>query len=246
MNTSYQWQPPSKPDELPITETVWPRFSYALFLMATSGRTLRYELEGLVNAKFQMKPSTIGYVFRRLEKLAFVERTKLKVVRKHSLIAIRLSETGRAFCEKAGWEIIENEWERLDRLHSGSDQPKHTAAVLSVAYHARLRGWQTQVVPDSDDPNVYPDLLIEKDGVRHYVEVELRHGKLKKWRNVQAFQGHVALCAKTCQSRTTLAGECQKLNIPVIATDLLSLAQTHKNPDPGPLWLQSWGMELPE
>jgi hypothetical protein len=247
MKNTKNWHPPRKPDDFPATEHLWPRMTYALHLLATSGLAIRYELSRLVAEHFRLErgPRAMRYTFDRLEDLDLIEKTTLKVVYGHSLAAVRLSKSGLALCKDFGWEAVENEWQRMNRLHSGSDQPKHTAAVLSMAYQARLRGWQTQVVPGTSHPAVFPDLVLQRDDECMYVEVELRHGKLNKWRNLHELQGYVALCAKTEESCTTLVGECRQLGIPVIATDLLSLAQTLKEPERGPLWLQSWNKDLP-
>ena len=244
MNT---WQPPRKPDLLPLTDQTWPRLAYALRLLATTGIAVRYELAKLVAAHYHLDLNSkpIRYTFRRLAELRLVEQATPLVVESYRMAVIRLSQEGRSLCQDFGWQPAENEWERLIRLHSGDSQWRHTAAVLSMAYQARLRGWKTQVVPGVENPSVFPDLLIEKGNERMYVEVELRHGKSSKWRNLHDLQGFVALCARTAESRETLVGECQALGIPVLSSDLLSLAQTHTAEDPGPLWLQSWGKELP-
>ena len=231
---------------LPLTDQTWPRLAFVLYQMATSELSVRYELAKILAAHFDLdltaKP--IRYTFQRLIELQWIDKSTLKVVDGYRMAVVRLSDEGRTLCQYLGWETVESEWERLIRLHSGDSQWRHTAAVLSMAYQARLRGWQTQVVPSIDHPTVFPDLLVDKGQERIYVEVELRHGKLNKWRNLHALQGFVALCAKTDDSRETLVGECQQLGIPVLATDLLSLAQTHQLADPGPLWLQSWEKEI--
>ena len=244
MNT---WHPPRKPDLLPLTGQTWPRLAFALHLLATTGLAVRYELAKLVAAHFHLALTSkpIRYTFRRLAELRLVEQTTPLVVESYRMAVIRLSEEGHLLCQHFGWQPVESEWERLIRLHSGDTQWRHTAAVLSMAYQARLRGWKTLVVPGVEHPSVFPDLLIEKGNEHLYVEVELRHGKSNKWRNLYDLQGFVALCARTNESRGSLVGECQQLDIPVIATDLLSLAQTHTAEDPGPLWLQNWDKEMP-
>ena len=240
------WHPPRKPDHLPITDQTWPRLAFVLYQMATSGLSVRYELAKILAAHFDLglKSKPIRYTFQRLVELQLIDKTTMKVVEGYRMAVVRLSDEGRTLCQYLGWEAVESEWERMIRLHSGDSQWRHTAAVLSMAYQARLRGWYPQVVPSIDRPAIFPDLLVEKGQERIYVEVELRHGKLNKWRNMHALQGFVALCAKTDESRETLVGECQQLGIPVVATDLLSLAKTHQLDDPGPLWLQNWQMEI--
>lgn len=241
------WHPPRKPDDIRVNSQTWPRLALVLHRMATTGLSVRYELAKHLAAHFQFKlrSKSVRYTFQRLDELRLIDTTTLMVVEGYRMAVVRLSDEGRSLCLHLGWDVVESEYERMIRLHSGDSQWRHTAAVLSMAYHARLRGWQTQVVPSIGHPSVFPDIAIQKNGERIYVEVELRHGKLNKWRNLSELQGYVALCAKTHESRETLVGECRDLDIPVLATDLLSLAQTHTLADPGPLWLQNWNKEIP-
>lgn len=236
------WHPPRKPDDIRVNSHTWPRLAFVLHQIATTGLSVRHELAKHLAAhcELKLKSKPVRYTFQRLDELHLIEATTLMVVEGYRMAVLHLAHEGRTLCRYLGWEVVESEYERMIRLHSGDSQSRHTAGVLSMAYHARLRGWQVQVVPSIGHPSVFPDLLLEKDGEQMYVEVELRHGKLNKWRNLGKLQGYVALCAKTHESRETLMGECQQLGIPVIATDLLSLAQTHTLANPGPLWLQNW------
>ena len=240
------WHPPRKPDYLPVTNLTWPRLSFTIHQLATTGQAVRFEMAKVLGAYYDLavRSKPIRYTFQRLSQLKLIHMTTMLVVNSYEMAIVRLTDEGRELCHQFGWEPVENEWERLLHLHSGGIQTRHTAAVLSMAYQARLRGWVTQVVPSINHPSVFPDLVIEKGDERLFVEVELRHAKLNKWRNKHAFQGFVALCAKTAKSRESLVRECQQLGIPVLATDLLSLAQTHTLADPGPLWLQNWQMEI--
>ena len=239
------WHPPRKPDYLPVTNLTWPRLAFALHQLATTGQAVRFEMAKVLGAYYDLavRSKPIRYTFQRLSQLKLIHMTTMLVVNSYEMAIVRLTDEGRELCHQFGWEPVENEWERLLRLHSGGIQTRHTAAVLSMAYQARMRGWETHVVPSINHPSVFPDLVIEKGDERLFVEVELRHAKLNKWRNKHAFQGFVALCAKTAKSRKSLVRECRNLNIPVMATDLLSLARVHQKVDPGPLWLQKWKKE---
>jgi len=240
------WHPPRKPDYLPVTNLTWPRLAFALHQMATTGLAVRFELAKTLGEYYDLavKSKSVRYTFQRLSELKLIHTEIMLVVNSYEMAVVRLSDEGRELCQQFGWEPVENEWERMMRLHSGGMQTRHTAAVLSMAYQARLRGWKTQVVPSINHPSVFPDLVIEKADQRIFVEVELRHTKLNKWRNVHTLQGFVALCARTAKSRETLVQECRNLNIPVIAADLLSLARVHREADPGPLWLEAWKKQI--
>ena len=91
---------------------------------------------------------------------------------------------------------------------------------------ARVRGWATQIAPDSDGPAA-PDLIVIGHGQKHLVEVELsaRGGQkqTRKWRNLAEAQGHVALCAPTAKVRERLVGDCKLAKLSGVATDLYSL-----------------------
>jgi len=240
------WHPPRKPDYLPVTNLTWPRLAFALHQMATTGQAVRFELAKTLGEYYDLavKSKSVRYTFQRLSELKLIHTETMLVVNSYEMAVVRLTDEGRELCHQFGWEPVENEWERLMRLHSGGMQTRHTAAVLSMAYQARLRGWKTQVVPSINHPSVFPDMVIEKRDQRIFVEVELRHTKLNKWRNVHKLQGFVALCARTAKSRESLVRECRNLDIPVMATDLLSLARVHREADPGPLWLEHWKKEI--
>ena len=123
--------------------------------------------------------------------------------------------------------------------HSGSDQPKHTGAVLGFAMAARLRGWEVEVLPKVANPLLFPDAMIVNGlGQRTYVEVELGSQKTAKWKNYREYQRRVALCAKTKRGRQTLVKECKALGLPGIATDLLHLARNRDASSQ--LWIQRW------
>ncbi len=63
-----------------------------------------------------------------------------------------------------------------------------------------------------DSPVFFPDVLVEKDGRKIYVEVELGTRKEQKWRNMQAAQGFVALCARTPASHCSLVRERRNMD----------------------------------
>ncbi len=163
------------------------------------------------------------------------------------LAVYRLSEDGKALCRAWGWQVVESEWERLMRLHQGESQEAHTVAILAFALHARLRGWNVTVLPEVAG-KADPDVLVERDGERWYVEVERGDGSRRKWRNLaQVNGGRVALCAANEEGRERLIRDCKAERLGGVATDLHTLVFEGDSPrslvdiSPAePLWVESW------
>lgn len=163
------------------------------------------------------------------------------------LAVYRLSEDGRALCNLWGWQVVENEWERLMRLHQGAEQEAHTVAVLAFVLHARLRGWDAVILPEVEGA-ARPDVLVERDGERWYVEVERGDGSRRKWKNLAALNsGKVALCAANEAVREKLVRDCKAERLEGVATDLRTLSfignELRKMFDitpEEPLWVERW------
>jgi len=160
---------------------------------------------------------------------------------KTSLTVHRLSKEGRELCGLFGWQVIESEWERLIRMHEGERFPQHTLGVLAFALHARVRGWQAQVLPEVQG-HAAPDVRIEKGEESFYVEVEMGdRRKDDKWRTLAAMQGRVALCAATIAQRQQLATDCRRMKLSGLATDLQSLVQQRLPIEkPEVFWEETW------
>ena len=170
-----------------------------------------------------------------------------------ALALVRLSEDGKSLARIYGWEPVETDWERLNRLHQGDDEQMkiHTMAVLAFAMHARLRGYKTQVMPEISGQKARPDVLVEKDAETSYMEVELSHKDLsKKWRNANALQGKVAICTTEETARARFVADSKTL-LKIkhgLATDLKFLIFCGQaQPVPivrinaeSPLWVDAW------
>jgi hypothetical protein len=159
---------------------------------------------------------------------------------------LRLTENGVAFAYELGCPIRKSEWDILVQKHNAEEHPNHAFAILLFAYHARRRGWRVEVCPLVDNPLVEPDVLVEKDGERIYVEVEvLRHPRkrrdgadntwVRKWINQYRFQRRVAVCTLTPKRMQGIL-RYLKPRYPGVATELTTLA---KQPD-SDLWLERW------
>jgi hypothetical protein len=158
----------------------------------------------------------------------------------HHLAVVQLTDKGKDLCRSFGWTVIGSEWERMQTLHSADNQPRHTGAVLIFAHHARLRGWKVQVLPSVESLVLFPDALVEKNGQRIYVEVEIGSRKSQKWRNMQKALGHVALCAKTAATRRSLIAEGRAVGAHGLATDLETLYLDKEAGRLENLWSEEW------
>ncbi|KPL84199.1 hypothetical protein SE15_03290 [Thermanaerothrix daxensis] len=164
------------------------------------------------------------------------------------LAVYRLSEDGRALCREWGWAVVENEWERVLRLHQGEAQEAHTVMILAFALHARLRGWNAVVLPEVEGTNAAPDVLVERGEERWYVEVERGDGSRRKWKNLAGLNGgQVALCAADGMGRARLVRDCKAEGLSGVATDLEGLIFEDGAPrdlveitPSEPLWIERW------
>jgi hypothetical protein len=167
-----------------------------------------------------------------------------------SLAMLQLTDDGRDLCQTLGWQVKESERQRIERLHQGQTYPQHTLAILIFAMHARLRGYQVEVLPELEgfETRASPDVAVSRDQAetspaRCYVEVELSHKELDaKWRNLTQLQGQVALCARHVQARARLVGDCKLKDLHGVATDLESLiaCKVPEISDSTPLWMEEW------
>ncbi len=217
----------------------------ALYLVAIQGLALRLEMDYLVATAEGVKIRS-GAMRRRMEEL--VEHGLLLSatlpLEQRRFVVLRLSDEGRRVAEQMfGKPPVENEWERLIRLHEGERFPQHTAAVLVTAAQARLRGYRAKVLPQAESPSP-PDLLIEKAGERFFVEVELgRKERPAKWKHNAALNGGLtALAAGTAQRREVLVADIKRMGMPGKATDLdylLSTPLPNVTPEIA-FWVEEW------
>ncbi len=223
----------------------WKREALALYLMATKGWSLRLEVLEAIGRLTNVSPrsGSLKRIFEKgLKEKGLVDSAVLSINLSKGqtrMSVLRLTDQGRDLCRLLGWEPIESEWERLVRLHEGGKQTAHTAAVLTFAYHARTRGWNAEVLPEVDGTNAIPDISVEKDDKKVYVEVELGADKTAKWRNLAKLQGFVALCASTADKRNGLVNECKLDRIKGRATDIETLIQESGGVK-GNLWPETW------
>ncbi|MEW6287378.1 MAG: hypothetical protein AB1509_14235 [Chloroflexota bacterium] len=164
----------------------------------------------------QYRSGSIRRVFDALEESGLIVRQTLSLQVTGNmptrLAVARLSAEGKQFCAALGWQVVESEWERLNRLHEGEKQEGHTLAVLLFAAAARLRGWAVEILPEAQG-NARPDMAISRAEQRLYVEVETGtrlHDANAKWRmNAELNGGRCALVARNVEERGVLVADCK-------------------------------------
>ena len=234
---------PTHYSALPIRADVWPRVALAVYTLAMTGWSTHLEVQQTMGALLDLDPdihSLKRLLTEVLPRCRLAVTEVLPLIGRSSLALIRLSPRGHQLATALGWPPVESDWSRLIRLHAGDAQPRHTVAVLYFAYQARRHDYRVTILPTVDDLRFMPDVLLERDGERLYVEVELGHTKLRKWKNQYRFQRFVAFCALTPESRRGLKSECRRWKLPGQATDLATLAKQSKQPPLGPLWIDHW------
>lgn len=233
--------PPQPPSRFGNLFEQWPREGLVLYLLATTGWSLRHAIDEALAERLAIGPGSgsIKRLFRRLEKLGLVSSGvyDLGGVRAATLT---LTEQGRVVAGAAGFPAIPSDWQRLMAAHGGERQALHAALCCAVAYQARQRGYTVTVCPPVDGP-ASPDLALHSNGQSLYLEVEAESGsperRMIKWRNQADLQGFVALCANNIGVRERLAAEARAASPHGLATDLASLIR----PETPSFWVDRWG-----
>lgn len=219
------------------------RLLQGLYLLGASGLSVERELRAVMEMALGVSEgnASVKRVFSQdLPGLGWIIRETPYFIRSSRLAILRLSKAGYLVCKDLGWFVADSEWEKLIHSHEGLLYPRHTLGVLSFCWQARLRGWQTALLPIVNY-SLEPDILIAKNGIKIYVEFEIRgHEKLKKWKKAYQFQGFVALYSFQSKTRSGLVTECKNSHVPGIAGDLQGLAQTRGAVQTS-LWVEKWG-----
>jgi hypothetical protein len=156
---------------------------------------------------------------------------------------VNLTDLGRKVLRSVGMQPVQSEWDRLLDEHGGEEQAKHAALVVAFTYHARLRGYASEVCPQAVAP-AEPDVLLTKGDDRIYVEVEAGSGEperlLRKWRNQAGLQGYVAFCSTATERRKILAQDARHAADRGMATDLAALISWVNAEDYASIWAEAW------
>lgn len=223
-----------------IRVELWQRVETAVQILA-EGVSLQRELQWHMNLS--------GGAIDRLVKALLEERLieqRFFGSGQTKYAVLRLTKDGVAFASELGCPIRPSEWDILTQRHNAEEYSNHAFAILLFAFHARKREWRVEVCPPVDHPLVEPDVLVEKDSERIYVEVEvLRNPRkrkdgadntwVRKWRNQWEFQKRVAVCTLTPKRRAGIVAYL-RTRLPGMATDLATLAK-HPESD---LWVEKW------
>ncbi len=219
---------------------LWQRMETAVQLLA-EGVSLQVEIEW----RLGIYGGSAKRLFDALLEQEWVDRQFFKSGQT-TYAVLHLTDEGVAFATELGCPIRKSEWDILVERHNAETHWRHAFAVLLFAFHARRRGWRVEVCPPLDHPLFQPDVLVEKDGERIYVEVEvLRNPRkrkdgadntwVRKWLNQYRFQRRVAVCTLTPKRMRGILAYL-KPRLPGMATELTTLAK-HPESD---LWLERW------
>jgi hypothetical protein len=225
---------------------------YVLYLLSR-GLDIRLEIDHLVS-QVEGIGSRTGALRRLYDSMVeknLISRQVLEMSAPNtSLAMLQLTQDGRQLCQVLGWDMLETERERINRMHQGVQFPQHTLAMMIFAMHARLRAYRVGVLPQIEGVQTHavPDVAVSRCLLGEhpemiYVEVELSTKELdEKWQNLAQLQGTVALCARNAQRRARLVGDCKLKNLHGLATDLETLIACKVPEISGdtPLWAEVW------
>ena len=160
---------------------------------------------------------TLNRVSKELSENGSLKREIIYIGQGGRFVLVSLSDNGRDFIEdELQQPAVESDWEKLERGHEGQRFPRHTASVLAFAYHARLRGWQVEVMPEAKGKiNAVPDVWVSNDDEDYYVEVEVMgkggsRKRRRKWELSYDLQERVAVCTPDRNRRRIAVAEIRE------------------------------------
>ena len=141
------------------------------------------------------------------------------------LTLLRLSEAGREYCQMAGWEIKNSDWQVMIDGHNGEEDQRHTMGVLALAWQARKRGHDVRLLPGRRRGYtmgthwVEPDLeiaFLERGRVISFVPFEFEtkpRGKEDKWQKWNRVLGGWGICTFGESQRETTWRELKRCGV---------------------------------
>ena len=176
-----------------------------------------------------------------------LRRESMFIYQGGQITLLSLTNDGRDFIEdELQQEAIESDWEKMERGHEGERFPRHTASVLAFAYHARLCGWQVEVMPQATEKgNAIPDVWVSNNDETYYVEVEVMgkggsRKRKRKWELSYNLQERVAVCTPDRNRRRIAVAEIRERHFAGVATDLATLTANERAGSTGNFWLERW------
>ena len=238
---------PAKYQELANGDRPWRKYFASVYMVGKYGLSAVMEMAAVMSdALGTVKPgsSSLRKIFENMRGYGYFYGETLAAVGLN-IGLLRLTPEGAAMYKAVtGNEPVETEWERLERLHRGSEDTAHAAACLVFALQARWRGYQTTLLPELHAGKARPDFIVERGDERLAVEVELStKDNIVKWRNLAALNGgRVAFCAGTQARRERLAGDCKLAKLPGVAVDIERFKTTPYGEEEhvSPLWVEEW------
>jgi hypothetical protein len=206
---------------------------------------IHYDLENKQHNT--MGTSTLRRVTQDLYDRKMLRRESIFVYQGGRITLLSLTARSRDFIEsELQQSAVESDWEKMERNHEGGRFPRHTASVLAFAYHARLRSWQVEVMPETEGKgHAVPDVWVAKSDESYYVEVEVlgKGGSRKrnrKWALLFDLQERVAVCTPDRNRRMVAVAEIRERHFAGVATDLATLTANVRSGSTGNLWLERW------
>lgn len=234
--------------ELASGDRPWRKYFASVYMVGKYGLSAVTEMAALMSdalGTVKASSTSLRKIFDKMRDYGYFYGETLAVAGL-KIGLLRLTPEGAAMYKAVtGEEPVETEWERLERLHRGDEDTAHAAACLVFALQARWRGYQTTLLPELQETGkARPDFVVEKDGERLAVEVELsQKDNIVKWRNLAALNGgRVAFCAGTQARRERLTGDCKLAKIPGLAVDIerFKVRPYGEEEHISPLWVEEW------
>lgn len=233
------------------TDLRYKRQMQVMWLVAEAGISSRLEIDRLVGLceGVQMGSGSIRKAAQEMEQSGLITAKTLEMTTPINtrLIVYRLSVDGAEFWRSIGRTAVPSDWQKMLAGYQGEQPEQHALAVLAFSMHARMRGWEAQILPAVDGPAL-PDVRVTRGDETFLVAIERGNGSADKWKNLaQAAGGKVAICALDETNRAELKKGVTALGLKGVATDLRSLIFLNGNPrqvdevqSGEPLWLESW------
>lgn len=244
------WQTPARPEgfkHLVSDDPLrWRRQSMALKIMAHYGINTRIEIDHIV-ARVENVKAHSNALRDAIESLVRKGLASANLFSyksdpfQSSLILLQLSADGRLLCQHFGWEVVESDWERLNRLGGGMGS-EYVFGAAAFGMHARLRGWDVKMLPDANN-QILADVQVEKDGEKLFVNLGM-DGALTGARlsSLVELQERAAFCTGTAVQRGRLVAACKADKIHGMAVDIETLAPVPIRAigSETPLWAETW------
>ena len=209
-------------------------------MAALTGWSLRHAIAEAVAPRFGIGPGA-GSLHRLCDKLARAGLWRSQVVSlagKLQVALVSLTDLGRDVVAACGIPTVASEWERLLACPAGPPPAGEIALVCALAYHARIRGYISEVCPQALLP-VVPDLLLRRGEEKIYVAaaVQMEMARPDLWRQLADHQGFVALGGLDAAGRERLVAAAKSASPHGKATDLETLLQERGGAE---LWVEEW------